>query len=170
MFRTILALAAISVALTFATAQSVNSEDNLSFNPLMTQTVTTDLIAAQHYDVGDVSVWNDANYLYVKYETVSKVYLYATHLHVGLDLKDIPQTWSGNPRPGQFDFGDTYGWKVSEDTFKIPMDSAWVVGTELFIATHACVYTCCGYSETAWGDGMDFPGSNWAMYFKYTVE
>jgi len=27
----------------------------------------------------------------------------------------------------------------------------------------------CG-SETAWGDGLDFPGDNWAMYFNYTVQ
>lgn len=26
----------------------------------------------------------------------------------------------------------------------------------------------CGGSETAWGKGLDFPGSNWAMYISYT--
>ena len=28
----------------------------------------------------------------------------------------------------------------------------------------------CPGCETAWGDGFDFPGRNWAMYFTYTIQ
>jgi|GEM_PF-2371283 len=131
---------------------------------------STNLTAARHFDAGDVSVWNDSEYLYIKYETVTKVYLYETHLHVATSLAGIPQTKKGNPIPGHFDFATQYDWEISEDTYTIPLEAGWVGGTELFIASHAVVYTLCGLYETAWGEGSEFPGHNWAMYFTYTIQ
>ena len=29
---------------------------------------------------------------------------------------------------------------------------------------------CETIDETAWGEGLEFPGKNWAMYFEYTVQ
>ena len=43
------------------------------------------------------------------------------------------------------------------------------MGSELYIAAHAVVTSSQG-TETAWGDGLDFPGNNWATYFNYTVQ
>jgi hypothetical protein len=45
----------------------------------------------------------------------------------------------------------------------------WPEGYELFIAAHAVVTSSQG-TETAWGDGFDFPGNNWATYFNYTIQ
>ena len=36
-------------------------------------------------------------------------------------------------------------------------------------AVGACYLYFLYHEETAWGDGYDFPGNNWAMYFTYTV-
>jgi len=40
-------------------------------------------------------------------------------------------------------------------------------GQAFLICVHVPTKTCYGCSETAWGKGCDFPGKNWAMYFKY---
>ena len=65
-----------------------------------------DLIAGKYMDAGDVLVWNDGEYLYVKYVTVYSC-LYETHLHVATTLggfDGIPQTKKGNPIPGKFEY------------------------------------------------------------------
>ena len=133
---------------------------------------TVDLIAGQNDDAGDVTIWNDADYLYVKYETVADVFIEETHVHVATPLEGIPQA-NGNPIPGQFDYQTFHDPWVTEFTYMIPLDPGWVSGTELYIAAHAVVYIDDGfggyYSETAWGDGYGFPGSNWATYILYTV-
>jgi len=133
----------------------------------------TDLIAGQHDDVGSISVWNDSQYLYVKFKTRWGVRLTESHLHVATGLDGIPQTKKGNPIPGQFDHKTDHCFWVRKYTYKIPLESGWTPGTELFIAGHAEVFmwwlgNCCRF-ESAWGEGDDFPGKNWAMYFKYTV-
>lgn len=119
----------------------------------------TDLIAGQHIDAGDVLVWNDEEYLYVKYLARDGWCLAETHLAVAVDLAGIPQTGNnkapakngkapaksgkagetnGNPIPGQFEYGDEYDPCVGSDTFEIPLGE-WAQGTELFIAAHAVV-------------------------------
>ena len=64
-----------------------------------TDPFVTDLIAGQHIDVGDVTVWNDGDYLYVTYVVNEPGwYLTETHLHVACDWEDIPQTKKNNKR------------------------------------------------------------------------
>ncbi len=45
----------------------------------------------------------------------------------------------------------------------MPWPAPW---QKYFSITIPCMYVC----ETAWGNGLDFPGKNWAMYFTYTVQ
>ena len=94
---------------------------------------TTDLIAGQHEDVGDVSVWEDGHYLYVKYETTGSWCLTKTHLHVATSLNGIPQV-NGNPPPGQFTWQMPHDC-VTEHTYAIELE--WAPGTPLYIAAHA---------------------------------
>ena len=142
---------------------------------------TENLWAGQNIDVGTVSVWNDAENLYVKYETTDDWYLTETHLHVATALGDIPQTKTGNPIPGHFDYPMEYDPPVQENTNVINLeDCGFEVGDELYIAAHAVVQkviTEAPYyastvvqEETAWGAGDNFPGNNWAMYFTYVVQ
>jgi hypothetical protein len=135
----------------------------------------TDLIAGKDTDVGDVLVWNDADYLYVKYATAAGWCLGETHLHVAASLEAIPQTKTGNPIPGHFDFKSSHDC-AAETTYVIPL--AWATDTELYIAAHAEVSALSrsghAYSvyfpEGAWGAGLDFPGKTPATYFTYTVQ
>lgn len=101
---------------------------------------TTPLMAGQNIEVGNVSVWNDGENLYVKYEiTEEGWFLTETHLAVATSLDDIPQK-NGNPPPGQFPYSREYDLadQVTEDTYVIPLDGQGV-GTKLFIAAHAVV-------------------------------
>jgi len=69
------------------------------------------LYAGQHDLVGEILVWDDGETLCVKYQ-LNEVALedgwliYETHLAVGHEIGEIPQTKKGNPIPGQFLYGD----------------------------------------------------------------
>ena len=131
---------------------------------------TVTLWAGQNIDVGTVSVWNDGENLYVKYETTDDWYFTETHLHVATALENIPQTKKGNPIPGHFDYPIEYDSPVQENTNVINLeDCGFEVGDELYIAAHAVVQKVV-QEETAWGAGDEFPGNNWAMYFTYVVQ
>jgi len=139
----------------------------------------TDLIAGggnpdSAIDVGDVLVWNDGEQLVVRYHVIAQDWcLTETHSHVATSADAIPQTRTGNPIPGKFDFSATLDCVVSY-TLIVPL--SWAPGVELSVAAHASVknptvvYIDGPWEETAWGAGFDFPGRNWAMYFAYTVQ
>ena len=132
----------------------------------------TNLTAGQHIDVGNVSVWNDGVNLSVTFETTGNWSLNETHLHVvNNSVAGIPQK-NGNPPPGKFDYKNE---SLTTQTYTYVIPLAWAVDDTLYIAAHAEVQDLneTGYvlqEETAWGEGYDFPGKNWAMYFNYTVQ
>lgn len=96
----------------------------------------TDLVYGRKLvDIGDVKVWNDASYLYVKYVvTAPGWYLFNTHVEVKTRVSDIPQA-KGNAVPGRFTFKEDVGF-ATEFTQKVPL-SKWAGGTQLYIAAHA---------------------------------
>lgn len=110
--------------------------------------VIKDLIAgggnpASAIDVGDITVWNDLDNLYVKYDiTEEDWYLTETHLAVATDLDEIPQTKKGNPIPGQFEYSTIHDPPVTEYTYTIPLE--WDVDATLYIAAHAKVVKLIG--------------------------
>ena len=127
-----------------------------------------DLIAARHYDVGDVIVWGDGSYLYIKYFiTEDCCVLEETHLAVATTPEGIPQK-RGNPIPGRFEFKMEHIPPVKEYTYVIDLNR-WTPSTLLFLAAHAEVMCPCYGRESAWGDGYEFAGSNWATYFTYAA-
>jgi hypothetical protein len=135
------------------------------------QPVVTDLVTGRKKtDVGDVTVWNTDEYLFVKYETDSEWKLTETHLSVTDDFYKIPQTRSGNPKVGRFEYAMRHNPAVSEYTYKVDL-GAWDTDTVLFIAAHAVVQGSenSKKSETAWANGIEFPGNSWAMYLNYVV-
>ncbi|MFC1866088.1 rhodanese-like domain-containing protein [Chloroflexota bacterium] len=123
------------------------------------------LYAGQDIDIGTVSVWDDADNLYVKYSTTGGWELLETHLAVATSPGDIPQTKKGNPIPGQFSEGESFDIPVTDVTYTIPLPDAWYTSryTTLYIAAHAAV----SESESAWAAGIQFDGKNWATYFIY---
>jgi len=124
-----------------------------------------DLLAGQTEKVGEVEVWNDEDFLYVKYIiTVPDWCLTETHLAVVTDVDDFPVNKGGNPKVGHFPYQccydeDTAQWvfqfKEDGDTgavcdadgsintcltsiiYTIPLD--WGLDADLFIAAHAVV-------------------------------
>jgi hypothetical protein len=146
--------------------------------------MVVDLLAGQTEDIGDVKVWNDGDTLYVQfvYEGPDCGFL-EVHLQVDEDefSSDI-LTKKGNPIPGQFEASYKPGFCFDEHTFTFDLsDEGFALDDSLVIAAHAALgqeaamdvdYFADG--ETAWGCGADncedFPGKNWATYFRYTVQ
>jgi hypothetical protein len=142
----------------------------------------TPLLADQDIDVGSVTVeqTEEGGSLFVTYTTTGDWYMTETHLHVAEDCDDIPQTGSGNPKIGQFEFSDTHDPAVQEHTIEVPLDGDWEPGDDLCIAAHADVFKDMNDNgvfdpdvdreETAWGEGDEFTEQgSWAMHFDYEV-
>ena len=128
----------------------------------------TALIAGQSIPVGSVTVENDAQYLYVTYQTDGNWLITETHLDVATRPEDLKQTSKGNAVPGRFAYSSEHDPGVVTVTHTIDL-AAWPSGTPLFLAAHSVVVSASG-SETAWAEGLDFPGNNWAMYFSYEIQ
>lgn len=130
----------------------------------------TTLFAGQTIDAGDVCVTIDGDNLVVTYTTKDGWLLQETHLWVGEDLEDMPQTRKGNPKIGNFpykaeDINDT------SFSFTIPLgsvidgftDACQFCGDgapslpQIYVAAHAAVYKVnddgTTQTETGWGDG-----------------
>lgn len=130
------------------------------------------LWAGQHIDVGHVTVFNDADDLYIRIETTGGWSLTETHVGIATNLEEIPQTGSGNPQVGHFDLAAEHDPPVSY--YEYHVNYAYEPGQELFLAVHAAVVLMDDggnpiQEETAWADGYDFPGNNWATYFNFTI-
>jgi hypothetical protein len=132
------------------------------------ETVETVLMAGQNTPVGTVVVENDEQYLYVTYQTEGDWLITETHLDIASRPEDLAQTPKGNAIAGQFAYKSEHDPGVTTVTHTIDL-TAWPSGTQLYLAAHSVVVSAFA-SETAWGEGMDFPGSNWAMYFPYQAQ
>ncbi len=129
--------------------------------------------------VGGVSVSNDGTNLTVEYYLdVAAIadgwVITETNLHVATDPADFPQTKSGNPKIGSFDYGTEHDPGVEEYPYTMPMPG----GSPLYIAAHAVVQQLDEFGnvvreETGWGwcttplYGGYFPGRSWATYMIY---
>lgn len=157
----------ISVAASATTVNAHSENDPFS----------TDLLAGQTEDVGDVLVWNDEDTLYIKYLiTEDNRILTEIHAHVGETLADFPLAGKQmNPVPGAFDYIETF--EVSEEVTEwiVEVDLGnWAEGTELMVAAHAVVMDITCYKtavlygiERYTGDvyGIDvLAGTSWLEF------
>lgn len=163
--------------LVFASCEKENGSDSISTSKLsatvsnntaidgLTPCVTTNLMAGQNYDVGDVKVFFDLDSVYVQYETTSNWFIKKTHLYVG-DCELIPVTRNGSPIPGQFPISTSYPSGTQSVIYAIAKSGL----PECFcIAAHAEVYRVENgqivQTETAWAAGERFTPKSWAMFF-----
>lgn len=130
--------------------------------------MSTRLIAGQNIEVGSVSISNDEANVYVIYQTDGYYAITETHLDVATSPDLLKQTRQGNAIPGKFAYATEHDPGVYEVTHTIDI-TQWPAGTQLYFAAHAVV-TSSESSETAWGEGEDFPGRNWAMYIGYEIQ
>lgn len=135
-------------------------------------TTTSNLIAGQHYTAGQITIANDETYIYVNYATSSPWLMSEAHAAAATTLAGIPQSKSGNPIPGRFPYSATFDPEVTDYTFSIPLAGLVPETGQVFVAAHAVVQApkSQGGSQTAWGEGADFPGANWATYIVYTPQ
>ncbi len=135
-------------------------------------TASTPLIAGQHYTAGTISISNDANFIYVQYATENPWVMSDAHVAVAKTLAEIPQTKSKNPIPGRFAYSATFDPEVTSHTFVVPLAGLYAEGQTVYIAAHALVQAprADGGSQTGWGFGPGFAGSNWATYLAYTIQ
>lgn len=131
------------------------------------------LVAGQTINSGQVTVSNDANYIYVTYETANGYTLTQTHLYVGA-CNAIPVNNPGNPLPGQFPYKGTHS-NITSYTYQIPI-SVMNGATCGCVAAHAVVQKLNSSGQvidqqTGWGDGIriNLTGGNWGMKFDYCV-
>jgi hypothetical protein len=136
---------------------------------------TLTLLAGQTIDVGTVVIANDGERLCVTYNTTGAWFLTENHLDIALTPDEIPQTRSGNPRPGQFTYSHVLTTPVQTDEHCFTLaELGYEPGAVLYIAAHSKVVLrengSTVQSETAWGDGLPFPGANWATYMEHTIQ
>jgi hypothetical protein len=160
---------------------------------------TVNLLVDQTAQFGTVTIsFSGGNTIHVTY-TIDAAHIadnwFLTEVHVdGPTLADIPVTGSGNPKVGKF----TYSYELTPPTSNpdgtitgglttytvaIPFAYQDTQDFAVQIAAHAALLQCTwrppvdltpGYwtylDETGWGQGTQFPGSNWAMYITYTYD
>jgi len=132
------------------------------------------LYAGQSIEVGTLTVSNDADNVYVTYNTTGDWWLKETHLFVG-NYADLPLNNGNNPVIGSFPYHGEHGL-VQTYSFTIPIDEAW--GNCFTVAAHASVVRkdqsgAVVQSETAFGCGNDssaFPGNRWGCYNQYCLQ
>jgi hypothetical protein len=135
-------------------------------------TTTTPLVAGQNFVAGTISISNSADYIFIQYVTDSLWVMSDAHVAVASTLDGIPQTKTHNPIPGRFAYSATFDPEVSSYTFAVPLAGSFAAGQTVFIAAHALVQApkAFGGSQTGWGFGPEFQGSNWATYLQHTIQ
>lgn len=165
----ILALIVMIASLTFIQSNTIHAE-------ICGSSLEVDLYAGQHINSGNVTVWNNGDELFVRFNTINNYYLSETHLAVALSVDEISQTKTGNPKVGLFPFATLNNPPVSEQIYSINLsDYGYQEGDTLYIAAHAKVQLLNGdgeviQEETAWADGANFSGNNWATYASFTLQ
>lgn len=125
---------------------------------------TTDFIAGQFYDVGDVEVTNTGTELIVHITLSGSWVMTATHLYVGTT---IPKSTA----PGSFPYKALDLPLVTEYTYTVPL--TWDCGSELYLAVHGNVQkqTPFGWlTHTAWGKGPIKFKKGWGWFMNYEIE
>ena len=143
------------------------TENTNNFQLRSTSCVTADLIAGQNMIAGSVTVDFSDTDIIITYTTNSDWIIDLTHLSLG-DCEDkwVPTTGSGNPKVGKFEHTEPHIIGTNEVVYEISLDllETNAEGNYCF-AAHAEVSSVSGGGgETAWADGADFDGNNWAMY------
>lgn len=105
------------------------------------ETASTNLIAGQHTVIGKVTASTDGTHLTVIYELNQPNWgITETHLSVKGEWTEIPQTRTGNPIPGQFEYKNDHNKIIGYRYDNIDV-SAW---SQVSIAAHCKVVYLTG--------------------------
>ena len=131
---------------------------------------TFTLYAGQNIDVGNVTITNTEDSIFVTYSTHSNWVLTETHLYVG-SLAGLPTNNPGNPQIGQFPYNTSHQ-NITSYTIAIPIDPNLQC---YIVAAHASVALIGNggviiQQETAWSEGGQINnGGSWATYSEYCL-
>jgi hypothetical protein len=132
-------------------------------------------IAGQNQVAGTITISADLNNLYVTYTMAPGWLLTQAHMDIAPEFSMIPQSKTGNPKPGQFAYVQGFAGGTKSCTFTVPGNT---LTPTLFapgfyfenIAAHGVVQQIGGGTQSGWG-GMigdlgvhPFPGANWSTY------
>ncbi|MGC9307175.1 MAG: hypothetical protein ACP5FL_00175 [Thermoplasmatota archaeon] len=122
---------------------------------------TIDLIAGQDIDVGDVTVWNDGDTIYVTFTTEDGWYMTETHLHLAMSSDAFPVNKKGNPQVGHFYRGED---DLYTQTWSDTLPYGGSLGNTVYIAAHAAVEKICE-EEVVVNGGFETPDieGSWAI-------
>lgn len=130
--------------------------------------------------VGNVTLSNDAQFLYVRYEISSpKYYLSKVQLWAGNDYTKVPSMYAGDPRyPDYSKFTykeDNLSTSTTVYTFTVPLkevveDMKIFCEKPLYVYAHATLGPMPRYDVKegeAWSYGTSFNGKIWGWYSEY---
>lgn len=92
-------------------------------------------LAGQHHEAGTITVWNDEEFIFVRFDTINGWEMQKTHLYVGSN----PPT---RHAPGQLGRKNENLDDPTTDLYKIPIGE--VTGDTIYVAAHADVTRCVG--------------------------
>jgi hypothetical protein len=146
------------------------------------------LYAGQTIEAGTISmevveILNENNnpeeHLSITYETTGGWQLQETHVWVGADLADMPQTRQGNPKIGNFPYqsGDITGQTTHTETVPLNLLGFSCPGDDksYYVAAHAAVQLVDDggnvmQTETGWSDGDRYVERGmWGTYSTTTL-
>jgi len=155
-----------------AHAECVKTEDGTGVH-------TEILYAGQTIEAGTVTMEVVGSDLTITYDTYGGWELQETHVWVGSDLADMPQTRQGNPKIGNFPYqsGDITG--ATSYSVSIPLLQLGFAcpsgDIEYFVAAHAAVQLVDAngaviQTETGWSDGDRYVERGmWGTYSTITL-
>ena len=165
-----------AVLLVFGSAVSSYAECVATVDGSGIQTQT--LLAGQTINAGTVSLQVVGNNLEITYATIDGWELTETHLWIGSDLANMPQTRAGNPKIGNFPYNSGNIAGSTSYTVTIPLAllnfSCPSEDTNFYVAAHSALRKADGSggyrTETGWADGDRFvQRGSWATFFAVTL-
>jgi hypothetical protein len=172
--KTIGGLAAMALAVVPLAVAAPVSPASAAGGEICGDPLAVTLWAGQTTDAGSVTISNDANNLYVQFDTTSPWLMTESHAHVADTLAGIPTTKKGNPKIGNFAYQTSYDPPASTDTYVIPKSALSLDENEqVVVAAHAALVSVdengnVTGGETGWGDGDRFVDrGSWATYISY---
>jgi hypothetical protein len=118
------------------------SNSTVTITPVNTvpgQETCIELVAGQHYVVGNVCIRTEGSNLKVKYNITSSNWsITETHLAVVGNPDDFPRTSNGNPKVGNFPYKGNHN-NVNEVEYTIPIGN---LPPTVYVAAHAVVENC----------------------------
>lgn len=130
----------------------------------LTPRYSTNLMAGNYVDVGNVNIYCDDENVFIEYETTDEWFIKNTHLYVG-DIELIPTNKCQIPNPLRFPISSVCPKQSQSEIYMISKSS---LPSNFAVSAHAEVKREVNdmetKTETAWCEGDRFSTDSWGMY------